>query len=179
VAKVASAKRHAQAVFQIAQERKGLEKWRSELKTIADTFSDPDLGAVLENPKVRLTDKVHLIDKLLPDLSQLARNFACLMVAKQRLGILDQVVAEYERMADAHEGLEHAHVTTAVSLDKEDGDRLVDRLAQMTGKRIVLASDVDPSIIGGFVARIGDKLVDGSTRARLEALKKRLVETAH
>lgn len=178
MARVASAKRHAQATFQIALESDEVERWRSNLKTIATTLSDPQLAAILENPKVHLSDKVQLISQCLPGLSQLALNFAYLLVARQRLKILDQIAAEYERMADAHQGLEHAEVTTAISLDKEDEKRLAERLASITGTQILLTSDIDPAIIGGFVAKVGDKLIDGSTKAKLEALKKRLVETA-
>lgn len=179
MARIASAKRHAQAVFQMALDSNEVGKWRQDLQTIASTLSDPELSSVLENPKVHLSDKMGLIAKCLPDTSQLSLNLVYLLVAKQRLGILGQIVTEYERMADAHEGLEHAHVTTAISLEKLASDKLAERLASLTGKRIALTSDVDPAIIGGFVARIGDKLIDGSTHARLQALKKTLVETAH
>jgi len=176
VARVASAKRHAQAVFQLALDSNEVELWRSQLKTIAVTLGDPHLATILENPRIHLSDKVQLISKCLPELNELALNFAYLLVAKQRLSILDQIVAEYERMADAHQGLEHAEVTAAIPLDEEDKEKLARRLATMTGKQIVLAADVDPAIIGGFVARVGDKLIDGSTRSRLEALKQKLVQ---
>lgn len=176
MARVASAKRHAQAVFQLALDSNEVEGWRSRLKTIAATLTDPELTAILENPKVHLSDKVQLISRCLPELNELALNFAYLLVARQRMSILDQIVAEYERMADAHQGLEHAEVITAIPLDEEDKEKLAERLATITGKQIVLAADVDPAIIGGFVARVGDKLIDGSTRARLEALKQKLVQ---
>ncbi len=175
MARVASAKRHAQAVFQLAQERNEVEKWRSELRTIAATLSDPQLRPILEDPKFHLSDKEKLISKCLPEISQLALNFTYLLVAKERLGILEQIVAEYERMADALQGLEHAKVTTAISLNEEDRKKLSQRLAAITGKRVVLTAEVDPAIIGGFVARVGDTLIDGSTRAKLEALKRKLV----
>jgi len=178
VARVASAKRHAQAVFQIALDSNEVEMWRSQLNTIATTLTDPELSAILENPKVHLSDKVQLISRCLPEVNELALNFAYFLVARQRLSILDQIVAEYERMADAHQGLEHAEVITAIPIDEEDKEKLAQRLATITGKQIVLAADIDPTIIGGFVARVGDKLIDGSTRARLESLKKRLIETA-
>ena len=178
MARIASAKRHAQAVFQIAQERNEVEKWRSELKTIAATLGDPHLRAILEDPKVHLSDKENLISKCLPEISQLALNFAYLLVAKQRLGILEQIVSEYERMADAHQGLEHARVVTALPIDKQEEAKLTERLAVITGKKIVLTTEVDPAIIGGFVARIGDTLIDGSTKAKLKALKRRLVTQA-
>jgi F-type H+-transporting ATPase subunit delta len=175
VARVASAKRHAQAVFQIALEKKEVEKWRSELKTIAATLGDPQLRAILEDPKVHLSEKENLVGKCLPGISQLALNFAYLLVAKQRLSVLEQIVSEYERMADAHLGLEHAKVITAIPLDEEDQKKLSERLAAITGKKMVLTTEVDPAIIGGFVARVGDKLIDGSTKAKLEALKRTLV----
>ena len=178
MARVASAKRHAQAVFQIALEKKEVEQWRSELKTIAATLSDPQLRAILEDPKFHLGDKEKLISKCLQGISQLALNFAYLLVARQRLGILEQIVAEYERMADAHQGLEHARVVTALPIDKQEEAKLTERLAAITGKKVVLTTEVDPAIIGGFVARIGDKLIDGSTKAKLEALKRRLVTQA-
>jgi F-type H+-transporting ATPase subunit delta len=178
VAKVASARRHAQAVFQLAQERGEIEKWRSEMKTIAATLVDPQLRAIREDPKIRLNDKENLVNKCLPEISQLALNFVYLLVARQRLGILEQIVSEYERMADSKLGLEHAKVITAVPLDEEDKKKLSERLAAITGKKIVLTAEVDPAIVGGFVARVGDKLIDGSTKAKLEALRRQLVRAS-
>ncbi len=173
-----SARRYAQAVFQIATENKEVDKWRSELGTIAATLTDPELRPILEDPKIRLHDKASLTAKCLSGLSQLALNLANLLVSKQALGIVERIAAEFNRMADAHEGIEHATVTTAVDLDDSDRQRLTSHLSTLTGKRVTLETEVDPDIIGGFVARIGDKLLDGSTRARLEALKKKLMEAA-
>ena len=176
MARVASAKRHAQAVFQIAKEKSEVEKWRSELKTIASTLADPQLRAILEAPKIRLSDKQNLVNKVLPDISQLALNFVYLLVARQRLSILEQIVSEYELMADAHAGLEHAKVITAVPIDEENKKKLSERLAALTGKKILLTTEVDPAIIGGFIAQVGDELIDGSTRSKLESLKRRLIQ---
>jgi F-type H+-transporting ATPase subunit delta len=178
VARAASAKRHAQALFQIALESNEVEKWRSELDEIAATLSDPQLLAILENPKVHFDDKLRLVRKCLPEATHLALNFVSLLVSRQRLGILSQIVDAYGLMADAHEGLEHASVITAITLDEPDKEALAGHLATMTGKRIVLSDAVDPDIIGGFVARVGDRLIDGSLRARLEALKKTLAQAA-
>ncbi|MBM3155946.1 MAG: ATP synthase F1 subunit delta [Chloroflexi bacterium] len=178
MARVASAKRHAQAVFQLALERNEVDKWKSDLNTTASTLGDPQVLAILEDPKIQLREKQQLVNKLLPGFSQLALNFAYLMVAKQRMTILNQVVAEYEKMANSYQGLEHARVTTAVPIEREEQEKLLQRLAAITGKRILLTPEVNPSIIGGFIARVGDKLIDGSTRAKLEALKKRLIRTA-
>jgi F-type H+-transporting ATPase subunit delta len=174
VATMASAKRHAQAVFQLALENDSVDRWRSELTRLAETLAEPELAAILEDPKLHADQKMELIRKCLPGLTQQALNLAFFLVARQRLGIVGQILAAYEIMANAKEGLEHAKVVTAVPLDEKETQSLMDRLAKITGKRIVLDTDVDPDIIGGFVARIGDKLIDGSTKARLGALKKGL-----
>jgi len=171
-----SAKRYAQAVFQIALENNEVERWRSELETVAATLLDTQLAAILEDPKVHFDDKIKLISDCLPGLSQLALNFAYLIVAKQVLGMLDRIVFEYNHMADRHEGLENARVVTAVSIDDAERGMFAGHLSTITGKRVSIDTEVDPAIIGGFVARIGDKLIDGSTKARLEALKKKLTE---
>jgi F-type H+-transporting ATPase subunit delta len=178
MASTVSPKRHAQAVFQLALERNEVDKWKSDLNTIASIFGDPQVMAIMENPKIHFREKQRMINQLLPGFSQLALNFAYFMVSKQRLSILNQVVAEYEKMANSYHGVEHARVITAVPIEKEEQEKLSERLAEITGKRILFTSEVNPSIIGGFIARVGDKLIDGSTRAKLEALKKRLIRTA-
>lgn len=175
MAAVASARRYAQAVFSLALDHGQVEDWREDLKVIAATLADPQLAPILENPKMHFADKVELLDRCLPDLGRLPLNFACLVVSKQLLGLVSQIVAEYQRMADAHEGREHARLLTAVPLEEDEAQRMVEHLGRLTGKKIVLATDVDPGVIGGFVARIGDRLIDGSTRAKLEALRNRLV----
>ncbi len=171
-----AAKRHAQAVFQLALERGELEKWLEDLKTIATTLSQPQLMAILESPKVHLDEKMELLRRCLPGVSQLALNLVYLLVARRRLRLIDQIVSEYQRLADAYQGVEHAEVTTAIPLDEEDRQRLSERLAELTGTRIVLSTKVDPNVIGGFVVRIGDRLIDGSTKSKLDSLRKSLVE---
>lgn len=171
-----AAKRHAQAVFQLALERGELEKWLEDLNTIATTLSEPQLMAILESPKVHLDEKMELLRRCLPGVSQLALNLVYLLVARRRLRLIDQIVSEYQRLADAYQGVEHAEVTTAIPLDEEDRQRLSERLAELTGTRIVLSTRVDPNVIGGFVVRIGDRLIDGSTKSKLDSLRKSLVE---
>jgi F-type H+-transporting ATPase subunit delta len=171
-----AAKRHAQAVFQLALERGELEKWLEDLKTIATTLSQPQLMAILESPKVHPDEKMELIRRCLPGVSQLALNLVYLLVARRRLRLIDQIVSEYQRLADAYQGLEHAEVITAIPLDEEDKKRLSERLAELTGTRIMLSTKVNPNVIGGFVVRIGDRLIDGSTKSKLGSLRKSLVE---
>jgi len=171
-----AAKRHAQAVFQIALEENQLEGWRSDLREIASTLSDPNLRGLLENPKVPFSEKAELVKRCLSGIRGLALNLVYLLIVKRRLRMLEAIVSEYERLVDAHRGLEHAEVITAVELDEVTRKHIEERLAQLTGRKVVLFTKVDPKIIGGMVARVGDWLIDGSLKAKLTGLRERLVE---
>ena len=171
-----AAKRHAQAVFQIALEEGQLEGWRSDLREIASTLSDLNLRGLLENPKVPFSEKAELVKRCLSGIRGLALNLVYLLIVKRRLRMLEAIVSEYERLVDAHRGLEHAEVITAVELDEVTRKHIEERLAQLTGRKVVLFTKVDPKIIGGMVARVGDWLIDGSLKAKLTGLRERLVE---
>ena len=169
------AKRYAQAVFEIALERKELDRWQSDLRKIASLGEEAIVVAFLESPKFHFDDKARLLSKWLGDINPLALNLVYLLVARGRLGMVGDIAGEYQRLLDNYRGIEPAEVTTAIPLGDEDKLRLGERLSAIVGKKVVLKSEVDSSLIGGIIARIGGKLLDGSTRSKLEALKGELV----
>lgn len=173
-----SARRHAQAVFHIAQEQNELDKWRSDLETIAEAMKDSTLYQFLESPKIHFDEKARLLRELLEGISPLAMNLVLLLVIKNRLGIVEDLVSEYGQLVDELRGIAHANVATAIPLDEKDKDNVTRRLSDALGKEILLVPQVDPSIIGGLTIRVGDKLIDGSTKSRLQSLRKSLVEAA-
>lgn len=169
-----SGRRHAQAVFQIALDSNELDKWLADLELMAHALSEPVAGAFLENPKINMAKKQELLRSVLKGISPLALNLADLLVAKKRLHLLPTLVSEYKRLVNAHRGIEEAEVTTAVAVDRQQAEKIGRGLAAMADKGILLDMKVDPEILGGFVARLGDKLIDGSVRSRLEDLRKNL-----
>jgi len=175
VARRVYAKRYAQAVFEIALETKKLDKWQSDLQKITSIVEETAFQAFLESPKVHFDDKAKLLAERLEDISPLALNLVLLLVARGRLSIIGDIVAEYQRLLDSYRGIEPAEVSAAIPLDEEDKRKLAQHLSVIVGKKVVLKSEVDPALIGGFVARVGDKLLDGSTRGKLAALKRELV----
>ena len=174
--RMASARRHAQAIFQIARAAGELEKWREELMRVAQAVADPVLSLLLESPRLALAEKVALLQERLPGADPLVLNYAGLLVARGRRRLAGEIAEEYERLLDAYHGIEHAEVITAVPLEGEEAELLAQRLAAIVGKRVVVRVKVDPAIVGGLVARVGGRLLDGSTRTRLELLKKSLSE---
>src|SRR5205807_7039422 len=103
-----------------------------------------------------------------------ALNFARLLVQRRRVALAPQVVEDFNQMADDYLGLAHAEVTTAVPVSQQEQQLIAEQLSRLTGKRVDVRIRTDPSIIGGMVARVGDRLIDGSTRSRLLALRSRL-----
>ncbi|MFC1942214.1 ATP synthase F1 subunit delta [Chloroflexota bacterium] len=175
MAKKDYARRYAQAVFEIALEKKELERWQSDLRMIAEVVGDTELLAVLENPKLKFDDKTRLLSELLGEVNPLASNLLHLLIARDSISMIGGIAGEYQRLLDNFNGIEPAEVITAVPLDDKEIQKLKENLSALVGKDVVLKAEVDPNIIGGIVARVGGKLLDGSTRSKLLALKKELV----
>jgi F-type H+-transporting ATPase subunit delta len=165
------ARRYSQAVFNIARERNELDRWQSDLKKIARLGEDAAFIALAENPKIRFEDKARLLTEGLGDINPLALNLVYLLVARGRLSMVGDVADEYRHLLDSYRGIEQAEVITAIPLDDKDKQRLGERLGAVVGKKVVLKPRVDSNVVGGIVARIGGKLLDGSTRSKLLALK--------
>jgi len=170
-----NARRYAQAVFEIALEKNELDRWQSDLQKIVDAIGDETFLAVLESPKIKFEDKSRLLTGLLGGVSPLALHLVMILISRGGVGIMREIVEEYRRNLDEYHGIQTAEVITAVPLDSKDKEKLAENLGGMIGKKVVLKSGIDPEIIGGVVARVGGKLLDGSTRSKLIALKKELV----
>jgi len=170
------AKRYAEAVFDIAQEKKELEGWQSDLKKIASLGESAELIALLESPKLSFDEKSKMLSELLPDVNPLAVNLVHLLVARGRFDIAGAIAEEYEQLLNSYRGIEQAEVTTAVPLTDNEKEKLTERLKAVVDKKIVLKAEVDPKVKGGIVVRVGGRLIDGSTRSKLQALRRELTE---
>jgi F-type H+-transporting ATPase subunit delta len=172
--KILQAKRYAQAIFEIAQERKETDKWQIDLQRAAALTGNPEFVAVMDNPRFSFEDKAKLLSRQIGDINPLVLNLAYLLITRGKFSLLSGVSSEYQQLLDSHRGIEKAEVTTAVPLDEGDKPLLTKRLEALSGKKIIMALNVDPKIIGGIIIRIGGKLIDGSTISRLAALNEEL-----
>ena len=174
MARRANARRYAQAVFDIALEKGELEGWQSDLGKIAGLGEDAALITLLETPKLDFDEKAKLLSKKLGDINPLALNLVYLLVARGSLNIIEEITEEYQRLLNDHQGIVEAEVVTAVPLDDEEKSKMGQRLGAVIGKEVVVRPTVDSGVVGGVVVRIGGKLLDGSTRSQLKALKREL-----
>ena len=167
-------KRYARAIFEIALEQGTIEKWQTDLVKMSSLKDDKALLLLLESPRLTFEDKQQLLNERLVGISPGAQNFAYLLTQRNRMGLISGILQQYRSLVDAHNGVAHAIVTTAIPLDSPERDKIGRTLESLTGKKIIIDARVDPEIVGGFIARIDGTLLDGSTRSKLMALKRDL-----
>jgi len=173
----AYARRYSQAIFRMALENKEINRWQSDLRKVASLMRDRALFSLIAHPKVTVDEKSKTLSQRLGDVNPLAIKLVLLLSAKGRLALIDDISEEYQAMVDNYrgiEGTETAEVTTAIPLDDDYQLKVAQRITEIIGKPVILKPKVDPSIIGGIIIRVGDKLIDGSIRNKLAALKKDL-----
>lgn len=170
-AKTLKAKRYSQAIFEIAKERDAFDKWQENLQNIAILAQNPEFVSVMENPKFSLEEKYKLLDVQLKNIDPMALNLAYILTSKGNFGLIIDIYAGYQEILDSYRGIDKAEVTTAVALNEKERQQLAERLSVMTGKKIIMTMNVDPSIIGGVIAKVGEKIIDGSTKSQLVALR--------
>jgi F-type H+-transporting ATPase subunit delta len=110
------------------------------------------------------------------DFDPMALNLFYLLMSRGRLEMLADILDEYQRLLYKDRGIERAEVLTAIPLADKERDKVVDTLEKIAGKKLLVDARVDTGLVGGIVARIEGKLLDGSTRSKLNALKKEMAE---
>ena len=166
-----TARRYAQAVFQIALENDSLDQWSSDLDQIADALGDGDFLTFLEAPQVPEREKLQGIDTVFTGMSDLARNLLGVLVDHRSVRFAVIVRDQFRALADAHNGVARATVTTAVPLTDEQRGRVSELLGELVGAQVDTSEDVDPQIVGGIIARVGDHLIDGSVSTKLRNMQ--------
>jgi F-type H+-transporting ATPase subunit delta len=174
--RISSGKRYARAVFELALEKNELEVWQEGLKKMADLTADQELMALLQDPRIPFDAKHGLLKKRLGEIYPLTFNLVLLLVSKGIFSRSGDIFQEYNHLLDTYRGIERAKVTTALPLVTEEKELVSRRLGEIVDRKVVMEGQLDPSIIGGFIARMGDMLIDGSIRQKLETLKKNLIE---
>lgn len=170
-----SARRYAEAVFELASETNTLDGWSADLRAVADFVSERDVAGILNSGRVPHDEKMRLLDAgIRQSVGPLTMNLIGMLGQRGKLGIAREIQVAFQEMLDERRGVAHAVVTTAVPLSTDDQGTVAAKLSSLTGKTVDVTSVVDPAIIGGIIARIGDQLIDGSTRTRLVALKRSL-----
>ncbi len=169
-----SGKRYAQAIFDLALENNQVEQWGEDLAVVAEVFEDAEFSALLKHVDMPAADKLKATASVLADVNTLVRNLVDLLVSKNSVDSIRGVYSGYTELLDQHLGRQRVEITTAVPLESVEADRINSFVRGLIRRDVVLTTRVDESILGGLVIQIGDRLLDGSTKARLDSLRNRL-----
>ena len=173
--RTSTARRYAEAAFEIAERDDTVERWLDQLRLVAQVVADPALVHRLEDPHIPIDTRTAAMHKMLGSdrLPQLG-NLMALALRRRRLETMPQIAAEFRRLYNRKVGIVEALATSALELDGNERAALQTRLEKMTGAKVELETAIDPTILGGIQVRIGDTLYDGSVRGRLERLRAKL-----
>lgn len=173
----ASAKRYAQAVFEIALESGDTGKWREDLDVLAMSVRTREFYSFLNSPQVTASRKKELIDMTVAEsISTTALKFLSLLTERKLVHIIPDIVDEYGRLLDSYNGIEHSEITSAIPLDSDQETSLTKLMTEIIQRQVRLSTIVDPKILGGFIARVGDRVIDGSVQAKLQKMHREIVE---
>jgi F-type H+-transporting ATPase subunit delta len=174
------ARRYARAVFEIGKEQKSLAQITRDLSDFSSAYETNDeLRMVLGNPLVKEEQSVAVIRELAQRMGMAETSLSTLLLLAQRrrLPALPAIVRELQRVADEDTGVVRALVTSAGSLSEAYLNKLQGELERSTGKKVVITHQQDPSLIAGIVTRIGDRVIDGSVKTRLDSFRESLLGT--
>jgi F-type H+-transporting ATPase subunit delta len=149
---------------------------REELADFVQTVEEvPELYALLTNPQLDPSAKASILGELIGDADELFRNFLRLVTEKGRVGEIEEIGREFERLYAEEEGVLNVELTTAVELSDEEAKTIVKQIESASGLTVEPTRNVDPRLIGGIVLQVGSMRLDASVRGRLERLRQELV----
>jgi F-type H+-transporting ATPase subunit delta len=166
----AIAKRYAKALVQIGTDEGQIDKFSGELSQFTAVLTgNAGLSAAFSNPAYGIEAKKEILKEIIAKLglSSSVANFLQLLLDRNRLPFLPQIVESFNSFADDISGVIRPTLTSGLPLEQGQIDEIKSSLTKATGKKVVLKVEVDPSLIGGVVTKIGDKVFDGSIKTQL------------
>ncbi|ADE13209.1 F0F1 ATP synthase subunit delta [Sideroxydans lithotrophicus] len=168
---ITTARPYAQAAFDEAQKLNALKSWSEMLLSLAEAVENPEVHAVITNPRVAKKQIEGLVEALIGSgASQQQRNFVRILADNQRLLELTEIAALFEALKAEAEKTVNVVVDAAFELSSAQQDKIVSSLKKRMGREIKLTCKVNKELLGGVVIRAGDQVIDGSARARLNEM---------
>ena len=168
------ARRYARALVQLGSEEGLVDQFRAELAVFEKLFSaNPELRAAFADPAHTYQQKKAIMKDLIARVSasELAGNFLLLLVDKNRVAFLGQIVQAYQKLADEFSGVIRPVIKTAFALDDIQISSIKSALEKKTGKKVIPEVSVDPTLLGGVVTQIGDTAYDSSVKTQLKRIQ--------
>lgn len=166
-------KRYASSLFEVALELKKIDNFHSQLEFIREVFtSEEKLLAILEHPRISRGEKRSLIENIFKaNVSKEILNFLFIIIDKRREDSLMDIIKEYNNIFKEYKGIVDIEAVTAVPMGEESKNRLKLVLKNKFHKEINLSNRVDPSIIGGVLLKMDEKVIDSSLKNQLKEME--------
>lgn len=166
---------YARALFEVAEQQSKTDVVREQVGQIDDAIRENrEMRLFLFSPYFSTQEKRDGLRRAVEGADPAVSNFLDLLLENNRMPVIARVRREFDRLWDQANDLLPVIVTSAVELDEAVVQRIGDEIGRQTGRRVELTKQVDPSIIGGFVVRVGNAILDASIRNRLERLRKQV-----
>ena len=171
-----SSNRYSDAIFEIASQDDNLSEWGDFLNELSEIFKDRKIQKFFLDPKINNNDKVALISESNIQTDQKKINFLKLMIEKNRLFLIDSIYDRYKKLIDLNNGVKRAEIITAFELTETQLNQINDKLSNMTKTKVIGNNVIDKTILGGFIAKFDDQMLDMSTKGKLSELKDKILE---
>ena len=167
--------RYAKAILEIADSKKVASEVSADMALISSTINtNAELNSFIQSPTINVEQKENALLEVFANANAVTKSLFHLLMENKRFEILDAIAVEYNKLFDIMNGVEVAKVTTAIAMDAALEAKVSAKIATISDKKITIENTIDPSIIGGFILRIGDKQYNGSVANRLQVLKREL-----
>jgi F-type H+-transporting ATPase subunit delta len=165
------ARPYAEAVFEHAKQGSQLAQWSDTLKLAATVARDDRMKTMLSSPRVSHDQKLDLLLSTAGSgMAETGKNFLRLLLRNGRAELLPEISTQYEELKERDEGVVEASVRSAFPLTDDQLNALVAKLESRFKRKVIAHATVSPELIGGAVIRVGDEVLDGSVRGKLEAM---------
>jgi F-type H+-transporting ATPase subunit delta len=170
---------YARALFEAAKEQDVLDRVHDELAEFAEALEDDrDLQVFLFSPYFSSDEKREGVRKIVSDADERTVNFLGLLAERHRMPAIFRIKREFDALWADENKLLPVTVTSAVELDEGLVEEIGKRIQEQTGRKVELSANVDPDVLGGLMVRVGNKVLDGTVRNRLERLRKQVAKAA-
>ena len=175
MASTRAAIRYAKAILDLANSKGVAEAVNNDMKSIATAIeTSQELSTFIQNPTTKVEVKESALLEVFADVNGVTKGLFHLLFENKRFEILEAIALECKKLFDESNGVEAAKVTTAIAMDAALEAKVLAKVATLSDKKVTIENIVDPSIIGGFILRIGDQQYNASVSNRLQVLKREL-----
>jgi F-type H+-transporting ATPase subunit delta len=169
--------RYSKALFQLARERNKIDLVESELNLLSELIqSTVEFSDMLVNPLITATKKAELVSRLFKDkLDPLTYNFMILVCRNKRSSMLPEIIVQFRERVQDEKGIWQGKIICAHPLTRAQIEQISSRTRDLTGKTVLLQQQVDKNLIGGFIVKIKDTIIDLSVKGQLDRLHSKLI----